>query len=280
MSIPYNYNLASLFGPKIRQSSRLLLSASCVALCFSLPVQAEPTVAELDQRVRALEEAVQTLTQLLQAQQGGASATGAPSETGQNAAVIPAGYQMGALYLDVFTLESSKSDLEAMYRDPSKLPLGPTGSPVGSALVEPGSGFDYGALLQHPELEGFANADALLGLSWTGFLEVSEGGPHTISLQLKRTEGNFGGSCRSVLRMSGKVVADALGRYPTTAEKLDVSQTEQNLEPGMYEISLWTTCAVTYRNEALGRVSTSLLVSGPGDRAPKQIAPERFGVQP
>lgn len=260
----------------------LFVSAAVVSLQCGVPAHAEPTIAELDQRVRALENTVQTMLELLEAQQNGAvSAVAAPAASSEAASpAVPAGYQMGALYLDVFTAEVSKSERETMYRDPAMLPDGPNGAPVGSAIVELGVSFDYGALLKQPELAGFSKADALLGLSWAGFLQVTEAGPHTISVQLKRTEGNFGGSCRSVLRMSGKVVADALGRYPTTAEKVEVAQTVQQLEPGMYEISLWTTCAVTYQDTALESVSTSLAVAAPGDRAPKSIPVERFGVQP
>jgi hypothetical protein len=260
----------------------LLLSTACIAAGLSFPAVAEPTIAELDQRVRALESTVQTMLELLEAQQNaGVSTVATPAASSEAASSsVPAGYQMGALYLDVFTAEVSKSERETMYRDPAMLPDGPNGAPVGSVIVEPGVSFDYGELLKQPELAGFSKADALLGLSWAGFLQVTEAGPHTISVQLKRTEGNFGGSCRSVLRMSGKVVADALGRYPTTAEKVEVAQTVQQLEPGMYEISLWTTCAVTYQDTALERVSTSLAVAAPGDRAPKSIPVERFGVQP
>jgi len=259
----------------------LFVSAAVVGLQCGVPAHAEPTIAELDQRVRALENTVQTMLELLEAQQNGAvSAVAAPAASSEAASpAVPAGYQMGALYLDVFTMKFSRDEEIAMRGTPVKLPDGPQGVPVGSANVKTPGSFDYGAFVAEPSLAGFKNADAIVGVQWSGFLEIRNPGPHVFSLQLKKEQGRLQ-SCRSVLRVAGKVVADSLGDYNEGYdEQVDVDQSTEELTTGLYEFSLWTTCS-RYPTDAFAIVSTSLAMAAPGDRAPKPISPEQFGVQP
>jgi len=260
----------------------ILLATSLAALLAGTTAIAQtPTNEELDLRMRAMESTMQTMLELLQAQQGAVATTAGATTTAaeETPAPAPAGYQMGGLYLDVFTRTFSKDAYGDMYFDPSKLPDGPNGVPVGSVLIKSPDTYRWGAFVKEAALAGFKDADALVGVQWSGVLEVLKAGPHTISIQLKKGNKSVG-SCRAVLRLSSKIVADAKGTYKgNNDEQIDVAQSTQELTPGLYDFSIWTTC-VGDRDNSLEVVSTDLRMAAPGDRAPKPIALERFGVQP
>ncbi|WP_146038019.1 hypothetical protein [Tabrizicola aquatica] len=257
------------------------LTASIAAMLTATTAMAEPTIEELDMRMRAMENTMQSILELLQEQQAtGTSPAVAPSNDSAEApAAVPAGYQMGALYLDVFTRTFSNNEYTDMFYNPGKLPDGPMGVPSGSAISKVGGAFSFGAFSEEATLSQFSKADALVGVQWSGVIEIEEEGPHTISIQLKKGSKSVG-SCRSVLRLSGKIIADAKGDYRgDNDEQIDVAQTTQDLTTGLYDFSLWTTC-VNNRENAMQVVSTEVSIAAPGDRAPKPISPERFGVQP
>lgn len=257
------------------------LAASVAALLNATTAFAEPTVQELDTRMRAMENTMLSILELLQAQQ---AAGGAPTNTPTAAATevptaAPAGYQMGGIYLDVFPISFSGGSHSSNYVDPAKLPDGPSGVPSGSVIIKSPDTFRWGDFVQEAELSGFKNADALIGVQWSGVIEIQETGPHTISLQLNKGS-ERAGSCRSVLRLSGKIIADAKGTYEESrAAQVDVAQSTQELEAGLYEFSLWTTCAGN-RENSLKIITSDINMAAPGDRAPKPIPPDRFGVQP
>lgn len=256
------------------------LTASVAALLTASTAFAEPTIEELDMRMRAMENTMQSILELLQEQQSAnAAPTATPAPEGTEMPVVPAGYQMGAIYLDVFTKPITDDELYQLRADPAKLPSGPNGVPSGSVLIKPTGSFSYGAFTKEASLAPFADADALVSVQWFGVLEIKAAGEHTIAIQLKKGNDDVG-TCRSVLRLSGTVVADAKGNYGfTSREQVDVAQSTQELSPGLYDFSLWTTCAGS-RDNALKVVTTEISVAAPGDRAPKPISPDRFGVQP
>lgn len=259
---------------------RFLLSSAAIACCLSLPAAAEPTIAELDQRIRALEASVQTLTQLLQAQQAAPAASVASTESSGATAATPSAYQMGALYLDVFTQKFSRDEYRSMRNDPAKLPNGPKGVPNGSAIIAAPEEFSYGGFSAESSLAGFQKADALVSVQWSGSFFVDQPGDHTFSLNLKK-QANFGVfGCRSVLRVSDEVVADVMGYYGGNGkEQIDTAQSTKTLTSGVYNFSLWTSC-LREDDRAFDLIATTISLAAPGDRAPKPIPPERFGVQP
>lgn len=257
------------------------LTASIAVMLTATTAFAEPTIEELDMRMRAMENTMQSILELLQDQQATeTSPAAAPaSETVQVPAAVPAGYQMGALYLDVFTRKFSGQEYGLMEYDPSKLPDGPEGVPAGSAIIAAPVTFEYGSFGEEAALNGFRKADALVGVQWFGTLFVKNAGAHTFALNLKREEARGAATCRSVLRVSDKVVADVMAEYNGPGEQIDTAQSTQTLETGAYNFSLWTNCLRT-REEGFDIISTTISLAAPGDRAPKPISPEQFGVQP
>lgn len=261
------------------KNTRLLLSTACMAIGLSFPVLAEPTNAELDQRLRAVEGNIQTILELLKAQQTSTSdgGTATTSDIGAAPEVLSAGYQMGALYLDVFTGEKQN---EGMRYDPSKIPATPKGLPAGSSVIQANSSFGYSDFLKESSLAGLGKADALVSIRWSGVLLVTTSGDHTFSIQLKKDENTRVESCRSVLQVNNELVVDTLGDYPWSREQIDTAQGAEALAPGYYDISISIAC---YRDrmsqEAYGGVSVALTLAAPGDRAPKPIPPERFGIR-
>lgn len=258
---------------------RFLLSSAAIACCLSLPALAEPTNAELDQRVRALEEAVETLTQLLQAQQAGAKADGGSTETGDTASATPLGYQMGAVFLDVYVLPMSSQDDDLFRDDPGHLPNSPVGVPSGSAMIKASDGFRFGDFRKDPTLAPYANATGLTQVRWSGSILIQEDGPHTFLMQLKRDKGNRlnQGTCRTTLRVADKTIIDIKAKYRTYDDQVDAGQSTEELVAGMYDFSIWQNC---WSPGSYDQNSLVLSVAAPGDRSPKPIPPERFGVQP
>lgn len=256
------------------------LTASVAAMLAATTAIAEPTIEELDVRMRAMENNMQSILELLQAQQGiGTSPAAAPSnKTTEAPAAVPAGYQMGAIYLDVFTRKFADIEYNQMGSNPDKLPEGPQGVPSGSALIAAPADFKYGSFSEEASLAGFRKADALVGVQWFGTFFVNQRGDHTFALNLKREEQPGAATCRSVLRVSGKVVADVLARYNSSNEQVDTAQSTQTLDVGAYDFSLWTNCMRT-REQGFDIISTTISLAAPGDRAPKPIPPEQFGVQ-
>jgi hypothetical protein len=139
---------------------------------------AEPTIEELDMRMRAMENTMQSILELLQEQQASNGAlSSAPTDANEDVvAATPVGYQMGALYLDVFTTRVSEDQVKKMRYDPSLLPDGPVGVPSGSALINAAEAFAYGAFTNEAALSSFADADALVSVQWFGSLEITEAG--------------------------------------------------------------------------------------------------------
>ena len=265
-----------------KRTTRIVLALA--ALLTATTAVAGPTVEELDQRMRAMEGTMQSILELLQAQQtAGGAPTSAPAAAAADApTTAPAGYQMGALYLDVYTKTFQKSEYSAMRNDPSALPNGPQGVPVGSVLIKPPANFGYGAFLKEQELASYRTVAANLSVQWSGVLLIQKAGEYNFSVQLKKT-GNAGAyTCRSVLRISDKIVADAKGNYHGNLwhDQVDVAQSTQALTEGVYEFSLWNTCLRDNDDDVFDRISTSIMVAAPGYRAPKPISPEQFGVQP
>lgn len=120
-------------------------------------------------------------------------------------------------------------------------------------------------------------------------------GKHTFLLNLFRDGGEFGPAmCRSVLTMSEEPVLDAEARpkgavdftrtvripgKPTEYLPFDISkQTDVDLVQGVYDISIFLTCFGN-REDAMKGTQVELRLLEPGDRAPKPIPPERFGIR-
>lgn len=259
------------------------MTASVAALLTATTAFAEPTIEELDMRMRAMENTMQSILELLQEQQatGTSPAAASSNDTAEAPAAVPAGYQMGGLYLDVFTrVFADNNEYVGMLYDPKKLPNGPVGVPAGSALIKAPNSFDYGAFGEESALSGFRQADALVGVQWSGVLQIEEDGEHTFLVQIKKNGRSSATTCRSVLRVSDKVVADALADYSGGGEQVDMAQSTQTLAKGIYDFSLWTNCQLQKDARGFDSIVTTVGLAAPGDRAPKPIPPERFGVQP
>jgi len=263
---------------------RLLLTTTLLAIGLALPLQAQTTIEDLDQRVRGLETGMQAILEILQSQQGSADTTTAATSTTaeETPAPAPAGYQMGGLYLDVFTRAFTDDERDNFWYSPEKLPNGPQGVPAGSSLIKAPTSFAYAAFAKEAATSSFRQAKAVIGVQWSGILVVEKAGTHTFAVQIKKRQNNVGvTSCRSTLRINDKIVADALSNYRSNGskEQIDNVQSAQELTAGIYDFSLWTNCNLR-KEDGFDDVVTSVSLAAPGDRAPKPIPPERFGVQP
>ncbi|WP_146038018.1 hypothetical protein [Tabrizicola aquatica] len=268
---------------------RFLLSSAAIACCLSLPAVAEPTNAELDQRLRAVEGNISAILELLKAQQA------TTSSDALAAAAPETGYSWGGLYLDVFLLPLSEQELSLIYEAKQDIPSAPQNSPVASTTVKAPTSFKWGALSQQAELSRYVQSENSLQVRWSGVFNVINDGKHTFVLNLFRNGGEFGPAmCRSVLAISEEPVLDIEARpkgavdftrtvripgRPTEYLPFDVSkQTDVDLVQGVYDISIFLTCFGN-REDAMKGTQVELRLLEPGDRAPKAISPERFGIR-
>jgi hypothetical protein len=259
---------------------RFLLSSAAFVCCLSLPAVAEPTNAELDLRLRAVENTLQTILELLQEEQTAASAV-AEAQTGgieETADTMPVGYRSGAMYIDVLSAPMTNDDVFRIVRG-APLPENPPSAPMASVIVPAPSSFDWGFVQTHDETSSFASAEGNLQVQWSGMLQVTSEGDHVFMVKLGRAEGGQGPeACRSVLRLNQKKMVDA-SWFGSEWRSFDVNaQGKEALAPGAYEFNLFLTC-IGNRADAFKNTKVAVLLKAPNDRAPKPIPPERFGIR-
>lgn len=264
---------------------------SCAAACcLSLPALAEPTNAELDQRLRAVEGNIAAILELLQSQQAGGSADVAmPNETEEASVAVGEVYRWGALNLDIYTKPVTSAELDELEEDSTRLMTDGPGVASESIIVQPAEKFRWGAVLDQDETKRFVDSDGLLFVEWSGYLQIDKRGEHAFSVTLSSLAGQFyPKACRSVMRLEGQEIVDAhaltpgLGRSTLdgfTNEPFSVERiSTQQLEPGAYAFELSLTC-IGHRQRAMENTEVMLRMLEPGDRAPKPIPSERFGIR-
>jgi len=261
---------------------RLLLSTTLLALGLAVPLQAQPTVEDLDQRLRAVEGNLQEILMLLKGQQ---EAEPAAAQEAQ-APVVPTGYQWGALFLDVFSSPMSDQDVRNIWNARENVPDAPSNAPLESILVQVPSAFKWGALLDDAKTAKYAKSEGNLRIQWSGVFHAIKDGEHTFVANLSRESGREGpAACRGIVKLNEKPVLDIRvyaaqdqsGAYEYAAFNVN-EQGKVSLAPGVYDFSFFLTC-LGNNEEAMKNTVATLRLIEPGDRAPKPIPPERFGIR-
>lgn len=261
------------------------MTATLAAMLTATTAFAEPTIEELDTRMRAMENTMQSILELLQEQQ---AANQVPTAGTPDASPIASSATAGGLYMDVFVRAISREEKNAIDAccspDPSNMPDGPKGVADASVIVQVPVQFDYGAFLDQPALAHVRSAKGLVGVQWSGYLNIQEPGDYTFSLAMNRAKGSGLPACRSTLRLEGKVITDVAVFYSgwgsggASNERSDVDQAKEPLAKGLYSFSLWTNC-LRYEDSGFKLLATELKMAGPRDRSLGPIPPEMFQTE-
>jgi len=268
-------------GTRIMKNTRLLLSTACIAIGLSFPSFAEPTNAELDQRLRAVEGTIATILELLKQQQGGVAApVEASAATPAGVAPVLAGYQWGRLFMDVFSNPVSRDEGNALFERGG--PSAPSNSPLASIADAPPTVFAAKQMLEYPDTARFDDVDGNLQLQWTGVFEAKAAGEHVFVVDLvknapRRLEGPA--VCRTVARLNNEAIVDLTFVHGQSSK--DFSSSKQGnvaLEPGIYDFALFLTCWGG-RDAFIEATEVSVRFIEPGQRSPAVIPSDRFGIR-
>lgn len=260
---------------------RFLLSSAAIACCLSLPAIAEPTNAELDQRLRAVEGNIQTILELLKAQQANPAAEDpANTKAAADAAGAPSGYQWGVLFMDVFSNPVSRDEGNALFKQGG--PSAPSNAPLASVSDKPPSIFAGKQVMAYPETARFDEVDGNLQIQWSGVFEAKNSGEHIFFLDLMKNQPRplQGPSiCRSVLRSNDEIIVDLSFTYgPGYEDFASSKQGAIGLAPGVYDFSVFLTCWGG-RDAFIEAVEAGVRLMEPGERSPKPISPDRLGIR-
>ena len=243
------------------------LSASSAVAAHA---QTAPTNQELDQRLRGVEQNVQTILDLLRQQQGASQSTSA-SQAG--APALRAGMTLGVCPLQP--------------KQGGGLPDNCTGMPALSAHVPAPEEFSFEDAFKNAEMAQFGRLGygGMLGMQWSGVLRVTQSGKHTFQANIHfsgQTAGATDGGCRAVLRLNDKTVVHAAGNFSWTGSKPNsyTEQASENLSPGFYKISVFVSCVFDRNPEYhIRQVGARITLAEPGDTALKPLPVDRIGVR-
>ncbi|WP_434361046.1 hypothetical protein NF212_21830 [Parasalinivibrio latis] len=150
-----------------------------------------------------------------------------------------------------------------------ELPLQPEGTPLGALLDTDSPKFEFSFFMKDSNLKKYHNEP--YGLSWTGYLNILEGGPQIFTLDVAYKSDQLAEKsyCSASLSLDSKSLIELkpkFGSHDRDKTKTEIAQI--NLEKGIYPVQVWLTCGT----RLLGRVpilqglSAQLNYRAPSDR--------------
>jgi len=249
---------------------RLLLSTTLLALGLAVPLQAQPTVEELDVRMRAMETSLQSILDILQAQQGGAGTTaGASTVPADKAPTRYSGLIVGVCPMD-------------LTRD-GKVPNACEGLAAATAQVKVPNVYAFDDAMNVAALTNFTKVgdDQALLMAWRGELIVDKAGPHSFQVVLSttgKTAGAVRGGCYAKVVLNGQDIARAAGGISWTGDQPNYTdQGEIELTPGPYDYEVLLACSFNLHVDFhLRQISAQVAFAEPGDSAFRAIPSEQL----
>jgi hypothetical protein len=264
------------------------LAASLMVLA-PLSVQAsdvETRLAKQEQRLDLLEQKMDKLLDLMinQAQGGGAVA---PQANPTVASVAPAAAQPQAiaaaykpgLILDIYQVNRPED---------RKFPVEQKGAnhfALGRMLHEGPAQFSLGQYMKRKELAPLGNISTmkLVAQEFHGAVQIVQSGAHVIGMELKRENKRWrGGECVLSLKFDGE---ELLILRSDTLNDFKVANQQLQLEPGMYDFSIWQVCDHGGNPESTdsnnyqidpNKVTATLKIKAPGDWEASLVPAERL----
>lgn len=244
--------------------------AAAVLLSGAILVPADRALAQtveqrLDELDRKYDDILSILNELRNAQS---------PEVAQlpGAAATPAAqtrYRAGFQHLDVYTPKNVEAD---------NLPTGPVGVAAASSTTEAGE-LKFGAYTNIPETKHLASYEGPILISHSSLYQVETDGDYTFVLSPK-VDGRFRAGnidCQAYLSIEGKTIVKVPFRFKGFGQAWS-DQGSARLSKGYYQMDLGVACEMV-STELQERLTVSLAVAEPGNRAAGPIQPERLVIE-
>lgn len=259
------------------------LAASLMVLA-PLSVQAsdvETRLAKQEQRLDLLEQKMDKLLDLMinQAQGGGAvvnPSVAAAAPVPAQPQAVAAAYKPG-LILDVYQVSRPERNGEFPVEQ-----KGANHFALGRLLHEGPAQFSLGQFLKRKELAPLGNISTmkLVAQEFHGAVQIVKAGPHVIGMELKR-DADKGSECVQSLKFDGQELS--LIRSDTNTD-FKVANKQLQLEPGMYDFSIWQVCDHRQSGRDIrsdyqlkhNKVTAALKIKAPGDWEASLVPAERL----
>lgn len=243
------------------------LTASLAAMLTATAAFAEPTIEELDMRMRAMENTMQSILELLQEQQ---ATTGAATAE----AAAPTPERFSGLMLGICPMNLTRDE---------KVPNDCEGLPAATVRVSATNQYAFDDAMNVGALAPFAKVgdDQALALVWTGQILIEKAGKHYFQVNLQttgKTAGAVRGGCYSKVVLNGQDIARAAGGISWTGDKPNYTdQGEINLEPGYYDFSVVMACTFDLHVDFhLRQMSSTVSFAEPGGSSLGPIPEDRL----